>query len=800
MIVIKKNGKEESFNPNKILNRIKKASINLNVDYDLITKNVIAGIYDGITTKELDELTSEIAIGFYTKHPDYSKLASNILISRFLKEFDNKYKSFLNVTENLKSLNIINDDYYNYVKTNIKFIEDYITNHKLYNYNYDYFAWGRLTTVYLTKNKKTGEIYESPIHMIMRTALQCYPKDISKALVYFVALVNKLSSPATPTWLNSGKVNNQLASCELHWLTDDSTEGILDVINNTARSASLACGIGLGASNLRSSLSLLSNGGKAAGILKLLKILNETMRFWDQGGVRPGSCAVYLETWHKDILQFLESKLPTGKDELRARDMFLALWVSDSFMEAVINKKEWYLFCPDELKRNGIKPLYDLYGEEFEEERLKAISLNLGIEVKAMDIWLKICEVLSKAGMPYILFKDTINKKSNHKNIGTIKSSNLCAEIVQYTDSNTIATCMLHSIPVQKFIKLINNEYVIDYLLLEEVVKYQVEALNNIIDNNKYSSPKAQKGAFEQRAIAIGIQGLADALAIMKYPFTSEKAKLFNYEIMEAIYFFALKASNELASNLSNNKLISDMTEEEIEKYSYKYFKGSPMSEGLLQYDLSNETDKVESNSKFNWKSLKENIIKYGIRNSMLTGLMPTASSAAIIGSNESFEPYTANVYIRSVKEKYYTMVNKHMINDFIKLGIWNENLEKKILANEGSVQNLSEVPYEFQQLYKIAAEISQKDLIDMAYDRSLFIDQTQSFNLFFNSPDINKISQALVYSWKKGMKTGSYYIHTDSASKGGKWLSNDINKENINISQENNQSNSKFECFGCGS
>jgi ribonucleoside-diphosphate reductase alpha chain len=615
---------------------------------------------------------------------------------------------------------------------------DAVINHDN-DYNFDYFAWRSLQEMYLLK-KPNGKVIERPQHMYMRVALWV-TETFEDAVEYYKSLSSQLISKATPIMINSGTKVPQLASCVLHYNDSDSRQGLLGTLNDISTFSSDAAGIGLSMSNIRSKESRIStSGGFAGGLLKYLKIVNESLRFFNQQGRRPGSAAIYLEPWHKDIFDLLDIKKNTGAEELRARDLFTALWIPDNFMRAVKNNDDWYLFCPNDIKRAGLKPLQECYGDEYEEVYKNAVQLGLGKKVSAQSIWTKIIESQIETGVPYLCSKDSANKKTNHQNIGVIKQSNLCNEIYQYTDENTTAICTLSSMVLKNFVN--GNKF--DFEKLFNEVKKVVRALNKVVDVNNYSTKKGLKGGLEQRAIAIGTQGLADVFYLMDYIFTSEEAKKLNKEIFETIYYAAIYESNQLC----------------IEgKYKpYEFFNGSPMSKGVFQYDMWGFKEDNLSGM-WDWKTLKENVGKYGVCNSLFTALMPVASSAKITGSFEMTEPAHSALFNRRVVGGEIMIVNKYLINDFEKIGIWSEDLKNEIIMNEGSIQNINFNNYldtedknynkkvkRIEHLipkYKTIWEISQKQLIDMAADRAPFIDQSQSMNIYMSNPTLSKISSS---------------------------------------------------------
>jgi ribonucleoside-diphosphate reductase alpha chain len=643
----------------------------------------------------------------------------------------------------------------------------------------------------------------------MRVALWV-TETLEQAKEYYTSLSNQLISKATPIMINSGTKVPQLASCVLHYNDSDSREGLLGTLRDISTFSSDAAGIGLSMSNIRSKESRIStSGGYAGGLLKYLKIVNESLRFFNQQGRRPGSAAIYLEPWHKDIFDLLDIKKNTGAEELRARDLFTALWIPDNFMKAVKNNADWYLFCPNDIKKAGLKGLQECYGEEYEEVYNTAVSMGLGKKVKAQDIWSKIVESQVETGVPYLCSKDNANRKTNHQNIGVIKQSNLCNEIYQYTDEKTTAICTLSSMVLKNFVK--DGEF--NFNLLYEETRKVVKGLNKVIDINNYSTEKGLKGGLEQRAIAIGTQGLADVFYLMDYTFTSDEAKKLNKDIFETIYYAAITESNELCMN---------------GKYeSYSFFKDSPMSKGIFQFDMwgVNET---ELSGMWDWNKLKKSVSDYGICNSLFTAQMPVASSAKITGSYEMTEPAHSAIFNRRVVGGEIMIVNKYLINDFEKIGIWSEDLKNEIILNEGSIQNINFNNYldsedknylkkvkRIEHLipkYKTIWEISQKQLIDMAADRAPFIDQSQSMNIYMGNPTLSKITSSHFHSWEKGLKTLCYYVRTKAISTGAKHLALDMSKREkpkkvevpqVDYSTMNlppKPTNTDFECFGCSS
>ena len=799
----KRGGDDAPFNPQKIYNRIKRASKGLSVNSDEIFIKVITSVpTEGlITTKELDKLVYEIAAAYTGSHHDYSRLASSVAISAYHKETKD---SFSETMMELYDLGVVNEKLIDVIKNYGPEKIDEAINHEN-DYNFDYFAWRSLQEMYLLKTPE-GKVVERPQHMYMRVALWV-TNTYEEAMDYYNSLSTQLISPATPIMINSGTKVPQLASCVLHYNNSDSRNGLLDTLNDISTYSSDAAGIGLSMSNIRSKESRINtSGGFAGGLLKYLKIVNESLRFFNQQGRRPGSAAIYLEPWHKDIIDLLEIKKNTGAEELRARDLFTAIWIPDNFMNAVKDNGDWYLFCPNDIIKAGIKPLQECYGEEYESNYNKAVEMGLGKKIKAQDIWTKIVESQIETGVPYLCSKDSANRKTNHQNIGVIKQSNLCNEIYQFTDEETTAICTLSSIVLKNFIK--DGKF--DYNLLIGEVRKVVRALNNVVDKNTYSTEKGLKGGLEQRAIAIGTQGLADVFYLMDYIFTSEEARMLNKNIFEAIYFAAVTESMELCKSGVRTP--------------YKYFEGSPMSKGVLQFDMWGLT---ESELFLDWSLLKEDVKEYGVCNSLFTAQMPVASSAKITGSFEMTEPAHSALFNRRVVGGEILIVNKYLITDFEKIGIWNEDLKNEIIMNEGSIQNINFNNYldpedknytkkvkrteHLINKYKTIWEISQRELIDMAADRAPFIDQSQSMNIYMSNPTLSKITSSHFHSWSKGLKTLCYYVRTKAISTGAKHLAVDVSKiqqpkikpetPKVEISEViNKPEDSQFECFGCSS
>jgi len=796
--ITKRNGENVAFNPQKIYNRVKRSSKGLNVNSDEIFIKVITSVpTEGeVTTKELDKLIYEIAAAYTGSHHDYSRMASSVAISSYHKETD---ESFSKTMRLLYEDGVVNEELIKQIEYYGEDVADVAIKHDN-DYNFDYFAWRSLQEMYLLK-RPNGKVVERPQHMYMRVAIWV-TNTLEEALEYYNSLSAQLISPATPIMINSGTKTPQLASCVLHYNDSDSREGLLNTMNDISTYSSDAAGIGLSMSNIRSKESRISSsGGYAGGLLKYLKIVNESLRFFNQQGRRPGSAAIYLEPWHKDIFDLLDIKKNTGAEELRARDLFTALWIPDNFMNAVKNNTDWYLFCPNDIKKAGLKALQECFGDEYEEVYNTAVNMGIGKKVKAQDIWSKIVESQVETGVPYLCSKDSANKKTNHQNIGVIKQSNLCNEIYQYTDEKTTAICTLSSVVLKNYIKDGQFNY---HLLISEVRKI-VKALNNVIDKNTYSTEKGHRGGLEQRAIAIGTQGLADVFYLMDYIFTSPEAKKLNKNIFETIYYAAILESNDLCKKGIRTP--------------YEFFKGSPMSQGIFQFDMWGLS---EEDLFMDWKTLKKDVMTYGVCNSLFTAQMPVASSAKITGSFEMTEPAHSALFNRRVVGGEIMIVNKYLINDFEKIGIWSEDLKNEIIMNEGSIQNINFNNYldteekgynrkvkRIEHLipkYKTIWEISQKELIDMSAERAPFIDQSQSMNIYMSNPTLSKITSSHFYGWEKGLKTLCYYVRTKAISTGAKHLALDVTKKEkpkVEYSYTNlppKPTNSDFDCFGCSS
>lgn len=746
MFVIKRDGTSESVKFDKITARIQKLSYGLepaHVDPIQVAKKVIDGVYDGVTTSELDNLAAETAAGLTSRHPDYASLASRIAVSNLHK---NTIKSFSKTIDALyhyidpktnTSAKLIADDVHEIVQKNAQLLDSSIIYDR--DFGYDYFGFKTLERSYLLKMH--GKVAERPQHMLMRVAVGIHKEDIQAAIQTYNLMSERWFTHATPTLFNAGTPKPQMSSCFLLQMKEDSIDGIYDTLKNCAKISQSAGGIGISIHNIRATGSYIKGtNGTSNGIIPMLKVYNETARYVDQGGgKRKGSIAVYLEPWHADIYDFLDIRKNHGKEELRARDLFTALWIPDLFMKRVEQEGVWSLMCPNECPG-----LSDCHSEEFEKLYTKyEAEEKYRRQIPARELWAAIIEAQIETGNPYMLFKDAANSKSNQQNLGTIKSSNLCTEILEYTSSDEVAVCNLASIALPRFVDEKTGTF--DHQRLFEITYVATKNLNKIIDRNYYPIPEARKSNMRHRPIGLGVQGLADAFILMRFPFESDEAKKLNSEIFETIYYAALTASKDLA------KIDGP----------YESFAGSPASKGIFQHDMWG----VTPSSRWEWDVLRDEVKKHGIRNSLLLAPMPTASTSQILGNNECFEPYTSNIYSRRVLSGEFVVVNKHLLRDLVKLGIWNDNLKNKIIAANGSVQNIPEIPENIKEIYKTVWEIKQRTIIDMAADRGAYIDQSQSLNLFIQDANFAKMSSAHFYSWKKGLKTGMYYLRTKAAA-----------------------------------
>ena len=745
MFVIKRDGHKEPVMFDKITARIKKLCYSLNplVDPVRVSMRVIEGLYDGVTTSELDNLAAEVSATMTTSHPDYATLAARISVSNLHK---NTKKSFSETMADLynyvnprtgKKAPLLSDEVYKVIKKNAEKLDSTI----IYNrdFNYDYFGFKTLERSYLLR--LNGVVVERPQHMLMRVSVGIHYDDLDSAIDTYNLMSKKFFTHATPTLFNSGTPKPQLSSCFLLTMKEDSIDGIYDTLKQTAKISQSAGGIGLSIHNVRSTGSYISGtNGTSNGIVPMLRVFNDTARYVDQGGgKRKGSFAIYIEPWHSDIFDFLDLKKNHGKEEMRARDLFYAMWIPDLFMKRVESNEDWTLMCPNECPG-----LYDCHSEEFEKLYLNYEKEGKGRKtIKARELWEKILESQIETGTPYMLYKDACNRKSNQKNLGTIRSSNLCTEILEYTSKDEIAVCNLASIALPMFIK--NNSF--DHKELFNVTKRVTKNLNKVIDRNYYPVKEAENSNFRHRPIGLGVQGLADAFIKLRMPFTSDEAKALNQDIFETIYYAALTASMEEAQR--------DGT--------YKSYKGSPISKGEFQHNMWGVKDE-DLSGRWDWAKLRKDIKKNGVRNSLLVAPMPTASTSQILGNNECFEPYTSNIYTRRVLSGEFIVVNKHLLEDLVKLGLWNEELKQELMKANGSIQHIDFIPQDIKDLYKTVWELSMKDIIDMARHRGYFIDQSQSLNLFMEGATMAKLTSMHFYAWKSGLKTGMYYLRTKSA------------------------------------
>ena len=759
MFVVKRDGHKEPVMFDKITARIKKLCYGLNplVDPVRVSMRVIEGLYDGVTTSELDNLAAEVAATMTTTHPDYTNLASRISVSNLHK---NTKKSFSKTMEDLynyvnprtnKKAPLLSDEVYNVIKKNAEKLDSTI----IYNrdFNYDYFGFKTLERSYLLKIN--GAVAERPQHMLMRVSIGIHHDDLDSAIETYDLMSKKFFTHATPTLFNSGTPKPQLSSCFLLAMQDDSIDGIYNTLKQTAKISQSAGGIGLSIHNVRSTGSYISGtNGTSNGIVPMLRVFNDTARYVDQGGgKRKGSFAIYIEPWHSDIYDFLELKKNHGKEEMRARDLFYAMWIPDLFMKRVESNGEWTLMCPNECPG-----LYDCHSEEFEKLYTEYEKKQKGRKtIKARELWEKILESQIETGTPYMLYKDACNRKSNQKNLGTIRSSNLCTEILEYTSKDEIAVCNLASIALPMFV--VDNKF--DHKKLFDVTKRVTKNLNKVIDRNYYPVKEAENSNFRHRPIGLGVQGLADTFIKLRMPFTCDDAQTLKQEIFETIYFAAMTASME----------------EAIKDGPYKSYKGSPVSKGEFQHNMWGIKDE-DLSGRWDWAGLRKEVKKNGVRNSLLVAPMPTASTAQILGNNECFEPYTSNIYTRRVLSGEFIVVNKHLLEDLVKLGLWTEELKQELMKANGSIQHIDNIPDDIKELYKTVWELKMKDIIDMARHRGYFIDQSQSLNLFMEGATMAKLTSMHFYAWKSGLKTGMYYLRTKSAVDAIKFTLDNTKKE----------------------
>ena len=784
MLVIKRDGRKESVKFDKITARIEKLSYGLNSDFVKtieIAKKVIDGLYDGVSTQELDELAAETAATLTTKHPDFATLAARIAVSNLHKTTS---KSFSSTMKRLytyvspktgENASLLSKEVYGIINKNAALLDSSIIYDR--DFSYDYFGFKTLEKSYLLKID--GKVVERPQHMLMRVAVGIHMDDIDAVLETYNLLSEKWFTHATPTLFNAGTPKPQLSSCFLLTMKEDSIDGIYDTLKQCAKISQSAGGIGLSIHNVRATGSYIKGtNGVSNGIIPMLRNFDMTARYVDQGGgKRKGSFAIYLEPWHSDIFEFLQLKKNHGKEELRARDLFYAMWIPDLFMKRVESNSDWSLFSPDEAK-----DLHETYGEEFEKLYQKFEKEGKARKtVKAQDLWFEILEAQIETGNPYILYKDACNIKSNQKNLGTIKSSNLCTEIVEYTSPDEVAVCNLASIALNKFVK---DDMTYDHQKLYEITKVITRNLNKVIDVNYYPVEEARNSNMRHRPIGIGVQGLADTFILMRHAFDSPEAKQLNSEIFETIYFAAMESSMEIAQK----------------EGPYKTYEGSPVSKGIFQFDMWGV---VPSSKRWDWTKLKRKVKKHGVRNSLLLAPMPTASTSQILGNNECFEPYTSNIYTRRVLSGEFIVVNKHLLKDLIKLKLWDENMKDRLMESNGSIQGIKEIPDDIKLLYRTVWEVSQKSIIDMAADRGAYICQSQSMNIHMQDANFGKLTSMHFHAWKKGLKTGLYYLRTKAAADAIKFT---IVKDEKSQTKEESQAamecsiDNQDDCEMCGS
>ena len=750
MFVIKRDGRRESVKFDKVTARIEKLCYGLDINYvdpvD-VAKKVINGIYDGVTTQQLDNLAAETAASMTTRHPDYALLAARIAISNLHKTTS---KSFTNTMKRLytyvdpktgENASLISKETYGVIKKHAALLDSTIIYDR--DFSYDYFGYKTLERSYLMKCD--GKIVERPQHMLMRVAIGIHGEDIESAIETYHLLSEKWFTHATPTLFNAGTPKPQLSSCFLLTMKEDSIDGIYDTLKQCAKISQSAGGIGLSIHNVRATGSYIKGtNGTSNGLIPMIRVFNDTARYVDQGGgKRKGAFAIYLEPWHADVFDFLEMKKNHGKEELRARDLFYALWIPDLFMKRVESNEMWSLFCPNEAPG-----LADCYGDEFEKlyEKYEREG-RYRKQVKAQDLWFEVLESQIETGVPYMLYKDAANRKSNQKNLGTIKSSNLCTEIMEYTAPDEVAVCNLASIALPKFVEEDEKgKLFFDHKKLYEITYVATKNLNKVIDINYYPVPEARNSNLRHRPIGLGIQGLADTFIMLRMPFDSPEARRLNEDIFETIYFAAMTASKDLA----------------IKEGPYETFKGSPVSKGIFQFDMWGVTPK---SNRWNWTELKQEVRKHGVRNSLLVAPMPTASTSQILGNNECFEPYTTNIYTRRTLSGEFIVVNKHLMKDLIKIGLWDENMKNRLIEANGSIQNIPQIPQNIKDIYRTVWEISQKSILDMAADRGAYICQSQSLNVHIQDPNFGKLTSMHFHAWKLGLKTGMYYLRTKAAA-----------------------------------
>ncbi|KAF7556096.1 hypothetical protein G7046_g6398 [Stylonectria norvegica] len=746
MFVRKRDGRQERVQFDKITARVSRLCYGLDMDHVdpvAITQKVISGVYGGVTTVQLDDLAAETAAYMTVTHPDYAILAARIAVSNLHKQTKKQWSAVVSdlyhyVNErNGKPSPMISEETYECVMRHKEELDSAIVYDR--DFNYQYFGFKTLERSYLLK--VDGKIVERPQHMIMRVSVGIWGDNIERVLETYNLMSSKFFTHASPTLFNAGTPQPQLSSCFLVDMKEDSIEGIYDTLKTCAMISKMAGGIGLNAHRIRATGSYIAGtNGTSNGVVPMLRVFNNTARYVDQGGnKRPGAFAIYLEPWHADVFEFLDLRKNHGKEEVRARDLFLALWIPDLFMKRVEKNGEWTLMCPNECPG-----LADCYGEEFEALYEKYEKLGKGRKtIKAQKLWYAILEAQTETGNPFMLYKDACNRKSNQKNLGTIRSSNLCTEIIEYCAPDEVAVCNLASLALPSFVDY--NEGVYDFQKLHDVTQVVVRNLNKIIDVNHYPVIEARNSNMRHRPIGVGVQGLADAFLALRMPFESPEARELNKQIFETIYHAALTASVQLAK----------------EEGPYQTFKGSPASQGILQFDMWN----VKPSDLWDWDGLKEEVKEHGIRNSLLLAPMPTASTSQILGNNECFEPYTSNIYQRRVLAGEFQVVNPWLLKDLVDMGLWSDAMKNRIIAENGSIQNIPNIPADVKSLYKTVWEISQRTIVQMSADRGAFIDQSQSLNIHMKDPTMGKITSMHFAGWKLGLKTGMYYLRTQAAA-----------------------------------
>ena len=810
MKVKKRNGELEEMRYDKITKRISVLCHDLNMEYidpTFVTLKVTSGIYDGISTTELDVLAAETAAAMVTTHPDYAKLAGRLAVSNLHKTTPKKFSQCIKELHSFiepktsKESSLIDTDVYQFVMTNREILDGAIDQDR--DLDFDYFGFKTLERSYLLKIGT--RIVERPQYMYMRVAVGICKGDVEMALRIYDDLSQHFYTHATPTLFNAGTKRPQMSSCFLIGNKGDDIEGLFNTIADVAKISKWAGGIGLHVHDVRAKGSYIKGtGGESDGLLPMMKTYNEVARWINQGGKRKGSFAIYLEPWHADVMEFIDLRKNHGKEEMRARDLFLAMWTPDLFMQRVEQDGDWTLFSPDEAP--GLSDVYDspedkAFTRLYESYEQQGVGRKV---VKARKLMDAILTAQIETGTPYMLYKDPANYKSNQKNLGTIKSSNLCTEIIEYSSPTEQAVCNLASLALPKFI--INGEFSHD--VLYSSVYQVVRNLNNVIDLNFYPTEETKRSNFKHRPVGLGIQGLADVFCLLGLPFESDEADTLQTDIFETIYFAALTSSKDLSKEVG----------------PYESISGSPIEKGIFQFEMWGKKDK-ELSGRWDWKSLRKEVVNYGVRNSLLVAPMPTASTAQILGNNEAFEPFTTNLYSRRTLSGEFIMINKHLVNDLLKLGMWNEDIKKKLIMENGSVQNIPEIPTQMKEVYKTVWEMSQKRILQMAANRSIFIDQSQSLNLFIADATKAKLLAAHLFGWKLGLKTGMYYLRTRSAVDALKGLGIDMSTTkpveqpqtvNTVVTPTNNQiisentpelvmtserpTDSPFECEGCGS